>query len=174
MFNHKERSRAEYCEFRKSGDTNSLLPGFRQKAVLDQFQRGLRVRYKLILSIACICMVFTGGCVSKAQLDTVSTDYRIAQEQLSDREKRGAELQRALESTKKEIDQCLLDQDALKKQIDTLRDTNNLLSLKIDTLNQTITKKEKVISLQKTVIRMFDDSDQTLQNSVQEQSDSLE
>jgi hypothetical protein len=35
-------------------------------------------------------------------------------------------------------------------------------------------KKEKVISLQKTVIRMFDDSDQTLQTSIQEQSDSLE
>lgn len=132
------------------------------------------MRYKLILSIACIYMVFIGGCVSKAQLDTVSTDYRIAQEQLADREKRHAELQRALEDSKKEIDQCLLDQDALKKQIDTLRDTNNLLSLKIDTLNQTITKKEKVISLQKTVIRMFDDSDQTLQNSIQEQSDSLE
>ncbi|UCD66777.1 MAG: hypothetical protein JSW69_03925 [Deltaproteobacteria bacterium] len=107
-------------------------------------------------------------------MDTVSTDYRIAQEQLADREKRGAELQLALEDSKKEIDQCILDQDALKKQIDTLRDTNNLLSLKIDTLNQTITKKEKVISLQKTVIRMFDDSDQTLQNSIQEQSDSLE
>ena len=55
-----------------------------------------------------------------------------------------------------------------------MRDTNNLLSLKIDDLNQTIMKKENVISLQKTVIRMFDDSDQTLQNSIQEQSGSLE
>jgi hypothetical protein len=132
------------------------------------------VRYKLILSIACIYMVFIGGCVSKAQLDTVSTDYRIAQVQLADREKRDAELQRALEDSKKESDQCLLDQDAQKKQIDTMRDTNNLLSLKIDALNQTIMKKEKVISLQKTVIRMFDDSDQTLQTSIQEQSNSLE
>ena len=132
------------------------------------------MRYKLILSIACIYMVFIGGCVSKAQLDTVSTDYRIAQEQLADREKRDAELQRALEDSKKEIDQCLLDQDAQKKQIDTMRDTNNLLSLKIDALNQTIMKKEKVISLQKTAIRMFDDSDQTLQTSIQEQSNSLE
>jgi outer membrane murein-binding lipoprotein Lpp len=131
------------------------------------------VRYKLILSIACIYMVFIGGCVSKAQLDTVSTDYRIAQEQLADREKRDAELQRALEDSKKESDQCLLDQDAQKKQIDTMRDTNNLLSLKIDALNQTIMKKEKVISLQKTVIRMFDDPDKTLQTSIQEQSDSL-
>jgi len=131
------------------------------------------VRYKLILSIACIYMVFIGGCVSKAQLDTVSTDYRIAQEQLADREKRDAELQRALEDSKKEIDQCLLDQDAQKKQIDTMRDTNNLLSLKIDALNQTIMKKEKVISLQKTVIRLFDDPDKTLQTSIQEQSDSL-
>jgi hypothetical protein len=119
-------------------------------------------------------MVFIGGCVSKAQLDTVSTDYRIAQEQLAEREKRDAELQRALEDSKKETDQCLLDQDAQKKQIDTIRYTNILLSLKIDALNQTIMKKEKVISLQKTVIRMFDDSDQTLQTSIQEQSDSLE
>jgi chromosome segregation ATPase len=119
-------------------------------------------------------MVFIGGCISKAQLDTLSTDYRIAQEQLAEREKRGAELQRALENSKKEFDQCLLDQDALKKQIDTMRDTNNLLSLNIDALNQTIMKKENVISLQKTIIRMFDDSDQTLQTSIQEQSGSLE
>ena len=131
------------------------------------------MRYKLILSIACIYMVFIGGCVSMAQLDTVNTNYRIAQEQLADSEKRGAELQRVLEDSKKEIDQCLLDQDALKKQIDTMRDTNNLLSLKIDALNQTIMKKEKVISLQKTVIRLFDDPDKTLQTSIQEQSDSL-
>jgi len=131
------------------------------------------VRYKLILSIACIYMVFIGGCVSMAQLDIVNTNYRIAQEQLADSEKRGAELQRVLEDSKKEIDQCLLDQDALKKQIDTMRDTNNLLSLKIDALNQTIIKKEKVISLQKTVIRLFDDPDKTLQTSIQEQSDSL-
>ena len=54
-----------------------------------------------------------------------------------------------------------------------MRDTNNLLSLKIDALNQTIMKKEKVISLQKTVIRLFDDPDKTLQTSIQEQSDSL-
>jgi chromosome segregation ATPase len=118
-------------------------------------------------------MVSIGGCVSMAQLDTVNTNYRIAQEQLADSEKRGAELQRVLEDSKKEIDQCLLDHDALKKQIDTMRDTNNLLSLKIDALNQTIMKKEKVISLQKTVIRLFDDPDKTLQTSIQEQSDSL-
>ena len=174
MFNHKERSHAEYCEYRKSGETNSLMPGFMEKGVSHGFLKGLQVQYKLILSIACIYMVFIGGCVSKAQLDTVSTDYRIAQEQLADREKRDAELQRALEDSKKETDQCLLDQDAQKKQIDTIRYTNILLSLKIDALNQTIMKKEKVISLQKTVIRMFDDSDQTLQTSIQEQSNSLE
>ena len=161
---------------------------FMEKGDFDQFLIGLQVRYKLILPIACIYMVFIGGCVSKAQLDTVNTDYRIAQEQLAEREKRGAELQRVLEDSEKEIDQCLLDQDALikqqnalmkqqnalKKQIDTMRDTNNLLSLKIDALNQTITQKENVISLQKTVIRMFDDSDQTLQTSIKEQSGSLE
>ena len=117
------------------------------------------MRYKLILSIACIYMVFIGGCVSKAQFDTVNTDYRIAQERLAEKEKRGAELQRVLEDSKKEIDM--------------MRDTNNLLSLKIDALNQTIMKKEKVISLQKTVIRLFDDPDKTLQTSIQEQSDSL-
>jgi len=94
-----------------------------------------------------------------SQLDTVNTNYRIAQEQLADSEKRGAELQRVLEDSKKEIDM--------------MRDTNNLLSLKIDALNQTIMKKEKVISLQKTVIRLFDDPDKTLQTSIQEQSDSL-
>ena len=147
---------------------------FKEKGDFDQFLKGVQVRYKLILSITCIYMVFIGGCVSKAQFDTVNTDYRNAQERLVEKEKRGAELQRALEDSKKEIDQCLLGQDSLKKQIDTIHDTNNLLSLKIDALNQTIIKKENVISLQKTVIRMFDDSEQTLQTSIQEQSGSLE
>ena len=174
MFNHKDRSHAEYSEYRKSGETNSVLRNFMEKGDFDQFLKGVQVRYKLIFPIACIYMVFIGGCVSKAQFDTVNTDYQIAQERLIEKEKRGSELQRALEDSKKEIDQCLLDQDSLKKQIDTMHDTNNLLSLKVDELNQTIIKKEHIISLQKTVIRMFDDSDQTLQTSIQEQSDSLE
>lgn len=139
------------------------------------------MRYKLILAIACIYMLFIGGCVSKAQLDTLNADYRIAREQLAERERMGAELQRLLEDSKKQIDQCVLDRDALKKQeaalkkqVGVVSDANNQLSLKIDALNQTIMKKENVISLQKTVIRMFDDSEQTLQTSIQEQSGSLE
>ena len=135
------------------------------------------MRYKLILWIGCIYMVLIGGCVSKAQLDTANTDYRTAQEQLAEREKKDAELHRALEDSKKATDQCRRNQDALKKrqaalkkEIDKVRDENNQLALKIDALNQTIKKKENVISLQKSVIRMFDDSNQTLQNSIQEQS----
>ena len=135
------------------------------------------MRHKLILWIGCIYMVLIGGCVSKAQFDTVNNDYRTAQEQLAEREKRDAELHRALEDLKKETDQCRHNQDALqkhqdalKKQVDKMRDENNQLALKLEALNQTIKNKEKVISLQKSVIRMFDDSDQTLHNSIIEQS----
>ena len=132
---------------------------------------------KLILWIGCIYIVFIGGCVSKAQLDTVSKDYETAQEQLAEKERKGAELHRALEDSKKETGQCRHDRDALKKkqnalkkQIDRMRAENSQLALKIETQDQAIKKKEHVISLQKSVIRMFDDSDRTLQNSIQEQS----
>jgi len=137
------------------------------------------VRYKLILWIGCIYMVFIGGCASKAQLDAVNNDYRTAQEQLAEREKKDAELHRALGDSKKATDKCRRNQDALKKQqhalkkeIDKIRDENNQLAMKIDALNQTVKQKEKVISLQKSVIRMFDDKDQTLQKSIREQSGS--
>ena len=79
-------------------------------------------------------MLLMGGCVSKAQFDTVNNDYLIAQ-------KSQGELQRALEESKKEIDQCRAENSQLNRQI----------------------------AIQMSVIRLFDDGDQTLQTSIQEQ-----
>ncbi len=79
-------------------------------------------------------MLLMGGCVSKAQFDTVNNDYLIAQ-------KSQGELQRALEESKKEIDQCRAENSQLTRQI----------------------------AIQMSVIRLFDDGDQTLQTSIQEQ-----
>ena len=79
-------------------------------------------------------MLLMGGCVSKDQFDTVNNDYLIAQ-------KSQGELQRALEESKKEIDQCRAENSQLNRQI----------------------------AIQMSVIRLFDDGDQTLQTSIQEQ-----
>ena len=56
-----------------------------------------------------------------------------------------------------------------KTQFDLCRDENNQLSQQIEVLNQTIKKQEAVISLQKTIVRLFDDPNHTLQANIKEQ-----
>lgn len=95
------------------------------------------------------------GCVSKAQFDAVNYDYQIAQT--------------ALEESTQSSDQCKRDKRALQKQVETNNDEIRMLSQRIETQNQTVRKKESVIALQRTFIRLFDDSKQTLQTSIDEQ-----
>ena len=103
------------------------------------------------------CMVWTClfGCVSKAQFEAVNHDYQIAQT--------------ALEESTQTGDQCQRDKMALQQQVETNHNEIRMLSQRIDTQNQTIRKKESVIALQSTFIRLFDDSKQTLQTSIDEQ-----
>lgn len=103
------------------------------------------------------CMVWTClfGCVSKAQFEAVNHDYQIAQT--------------ALEESTQTGDQCQRDKMALQQQVETNHNEIRMLSQRIDTQNQAIRKKESVIALQSTFIRLFDDSKQTLQTSIDEQ-----
>ncbi len=113
------------------------------------------MRSRLIAWIGCILLALCFGCVSKAQFTAVNSDYQLAQQQISKDGKK-------LEESEKEIDLCRKDRTKLHNE-------NSLLSQKVETLNQSIKKKEIVISLQETVIRLFDDSQQTLQASIKEQ-----
>ena len=122
-------------------------------------------RYLLMVGIV-VCMASLGGCVSKARFEAVSNDYRMIQEKISEERD---DLKLVLEESKKNCNQCRQDQVVLNKQIDMMRDETNLYAKKIEELDKTVNNKETVISLQDTVIRLFDDSKQTLQKSIQEQ-----
>lgn len=95
------------------------------------------------------------GCVSKTQFEAVSHDCQTAQHALT--------ASRAAEA------QCRKDKTELSDQIEANRNEITLLSQRIETANREIREKETVISLQNTFIRLFDDSTQTLQNSINEQ-----
>jgi chemotaxis protein MotB len=57
----------------------------------------------------------------------------------------------------------------LENEIEKGKAEAQILAIQIDSLNQTIEKQTAVISIQETMIRLFDDADQTLQASIQEQ-----
>ena len=95
------------------------------------------------------------GCVSKAQFEAVNNDYQLAQT--------------ALHESTQASDQCKQDMKALQNQVQTNHDEIRMLSQRIETQNQTVRKKESVIALKRTFIRLFDDSKQTLQTSIDEQ-----
>jgi chemotaxis protein MotB len=116
---------------------------------------GLTVRCRFIIWIGCILLALFLGCVSKTQFKAVNNDYQLAQQKISKGGKK-------LEESEKEIDLC-------RKDLTKLQNQNMLLSQKIEPLSQSIKKKDSVISLQETVIRLFDDSKQTLQTSIKEQ-----
>lgn len=102
-----------------------------------------------------ITVGFLSGCVSKTQFETVSNDYQAAQ--------------RALETSRAAEVQCRKDKTELSDQIQYNRNEIALLSQRVETSNQEIGEKESVISIQNTFIRLFDDSKQTLQTSINEQ-----
>ncbi len=134
---------------------------------------------KLNIWAMCLFLVFLSGCASKGKFDTVSNDYRHAQEQMSTQEKKIQELiqelQEAEEEKKKlndqiktmstheikikELSQVLQDAEEKKKKLED----------QIKTLGKTIQEKETVISIQGKVIKLLDDSEQTLQKSIEAQ-----
>lgn len=114
------------------------------------------MRYRLTMWAGCIFVAFLSGCVSQTQFDSVRNDYNLSQS--------------ALQTSEKAKDQCQRDKTDLQDQLENSRNENSLLSQKISTIDQTIREKETIISLQETAIRLFDDSQQTLQTNIKEQA----
>lgn len=116
-------------------------------------------RQKLVPYACCIAFLFIGGCSSKAQYEKVSADYLIAQEQ-----------------NKQLIEGCasktLYEQVSANYLID--HEQNKQLIKQIKNLNQKIKEQEAVISLQMTVVRLFDDQKQTLQSNIKKQIAALD
>lgn len=102
----------------------------------------------------CLLLSFLFGCapkieyVPKTEYDAIADQYRLVQEQMSINKER----------TKK-----------LEQQLYEMRQEKARLDDQMKTLKKTIREKETVISLQGKVIKLLDDSDQTLQKSIEEQ-----
>lgn len=102
----------------------------------------MKVFTRLMSLIIYFILALQIGCVSSAQFETVSNDYL------------------------KEIKQC---DQTLNSQIAKNQHEKQALVEQIEKLNRNLEQKEKIISVQETVIRLFDDSEQTLQNTIQDQ-----
>jgi len=131
---------------------------------------------RLILWSIGIVLALVSGCVSKSQLSTVNTEHQLAQQQIAEAEKRIDVLDLSIQKLKNETNQCKKGKKQLRQKIKKLNAENKLLSQKVGTLGETIKEKEAVISLkeavislQETFIRLFDDSKQTIQKSINKQ-----
>lgn len=113
------------------------------------------MRNRLTMWLACFLLAFLSACVSKARFETVTNDYQLSQQ--------------ALQKSEAEKEQCRQDNVELLNQIEVSRNENADLAANSDTLNQTIKEKDKIISLQSTFIRLFDDSKKTIQTSIKDQ-----
>ena len=114
------------------------------------------MKYKLtIIWMVCMVLGCISGCVSKAQFESTNDEY-----------KRG---QLALQETSRALDRCEQDKKALKVQSEADRSEISRMSQRIDSQAQANKEKDAIIALQQSFIRLFDDSQQTLQTSINEQ-----
>lgn len=115
------------------------------------------------IGCCCLALVFS-GCFFRSRVDDAGNSAR-----LSDEYRQIEELNHALETSRLEADQCRQDHDRLSNEIKKIDAEVRIKRGQIDSLNQTIDKQAAVISIQNTMIRLFDDSQQTLQTSIQDQ-----
>ena len=147
--------------------------------LINAFLQGGKMSNRYFLWLGCLLSVFFLGCVSKSQFNAVSNDYHLAQEhvsqleekldalELSERKSKGAEKQ-CQETLRNQIRSC---RETLDSQVARSQNEFNALSEENEELNRIIKGKQATIALQQTVIRLFDDSEKTLQTSIQEQID---
>ncbi len=100
------------------------------------------MKNQLRVFVFCIIAMLQAGCVSSTQFETASNTYI------------------------KEKKQC---EQALNRQIKANQIEKQFLTEKIIKLEQALQQKENIISINETVIRLFDDSKRTLQNAIQDQ-----
>lgn len=106
------------------------------------------MRRHIFLKTNFILLFFLFGCGLKPQFKTANNDRLSAQQQLSE---------------------CRRDRNQLEEEIKKIDTEKQFKSQLIESQKQTIQKQKAVLSLQNTVIRLFDDSEQTLQNNIKEQ-----
>ena len=127
------------------------------------------MRFRAIIRLGCILPVFLFGCVSTSQFNAVSNDFHLAQQEITDGQKEIDALRYALRNLKEDTDHCRKAQAQLQDKIKISDTEKQQVSQQIEELNHTINKQATIISIQETVIRMLDDPQQTIQNSIKEQ-----
>lgn len=104
---------------------------------------------KLKMWASCLLLsIFLSACASKVDLEAITNDYNLAKKQMSVNEEKIKNLEQQLQEMKEE-----------KTKLDD----------QMKTLEKIIREKETVISLQGKVIKLLDDSNQTLQKSIEAQ-----
>ena len=104
--------------------------------------------YKFNVLILFALLILLAGCVSKIEFDQINSNYTLVQDKLSVTE----EKLRRLELQVKALENERLSD---KKQLQEL--------------NKTVKEQKIIISLQGKVIKLLDDSKQTLQKSIEAQ-----
>lgn len=124
---------------------------------------------RLVVLAGCFLMVCHFGCASKPQVKAVDDDYQILQQQLKVAKAVNNQCRKKQDELQKKQNVLQKKQKMLQKKLNTLRSENRSLTQKNKVLEQKVKDKEAILSIQETVIRLFDDSKQTLQNSIKEQ-----
>lgn len=141
------------------------------------------MRNQFFLWMCCLLAVSFFGCVSKSQFNAVNDDYQHAKQDISDLEQKLENLHLSLQTSENAEKQCrdTLEKqtergDTLENQLETsqtqyqsISEQNESLHDTNEELHRSINEKQKVIAIQETVIRLFDDSEQTLQKSIEAQ-----
>jgi hypothetical protein len=114
------------------------------------------MHYKLNIWVSCLLLLCLSGCVSKMEFDAVTNEYRLSQKQTTMNEEKIKKLEEQIQEIK--IEKVILE--------DQLKTEKIKLEGQLNTLRKEIREKETVILIQGKVIKLLDDSDQTLQKSI--------
>ncbi|MGC9519913.1 MAG: OmpA/MotB family protein [Desulfuromonadaceae bacterium] len=116
-------------------------------------------KMSLLLSLVALLV---SGCTTPTSFLSIGNECRKIHEELLQCEEKTLELQTVVEDVeRKAVD--VADRTA------QLEKDNAFLYRKVEDLNRTIRRQKSVISLQKTVIRLFDDSNLSMQKNIEEQ-----
>jgi chemotaxis protein MotB len=124
--------------------------------------------YMMLIAGCCVALLFA-GCVLTSDIGGPDNDALSSDWMASEEDRTIADLNHALDASRLEVARCRKESARLEGEIEKIDDRARIMGVQVDSLNQTIEKQAAIISLQKTIIRLFDDSQQTLQASIQEQ-----
>jgi len=120
------------------------------------------MNYKFNIWASCLLLLFLSGCVSKMEFDAVTHEYRLSQQQITNDKEKIKELEKQIQEIKAE-------KITLKDQTQEMKIEKVNLEDQLKTLRKAIQEKETIISVQGKVIKLLDDSAQTLQKSIEAQ-----